>query len=285
MNIRYLHAAVICLLVVGSDSCASKARIPTLQFMQYGLDPELLTEQTKSDVRITLRTIRLADIYSYPQLFSFDLDDFGDYTGHRTLKRMYPEGPSARRWEYPFSTPDGDEHLLMSWVTIHNGTDHILRMGDARIYLVLAGRQPVPALSGIVELLEYADYFEARTNEQLMQESGLFKVQLPPGFYRQLVVHNEDAYRLINDVAAEILPGFTYEGMLVFPTVPNDQSSAVISFFDITTKTDAAGNPVEKTRFDFPLKLEAARMWYDRTENQWKSGWPPIPSETGPNDG
>lgn len=48
------------------------------------------------------------------------------------------------------------------------------------------------------------------------------------------------------------------------------------SFYDITTKTDPAGNPIEKTQFDYDLELEDITMWYNSEEKMWKSGAPPA---------
>ncbi len=82
-------------------------------------------------------------------------------------------------------------------------------------------------------------------------------------------------FKLINDVSAEILPGFSYEGILVFPVITTLSSSARITFFDVTTKVDAVGNPLEKTQFDFSLKRQFVQMWYDTNTKAWKVGPPP----------
>ena len=99
----------------------------------------------------------------------------------------------------------------------------------------------------------------------------LYKV----GFISQVVAQNMKNYKLINSLGVEILPSFSYSGILLFPaTVSYD--NAKLKFYDITTKTDAAGNPIEKTSFEYPLKLETTDMWYDKSTKTWKKGLPPT---------
>lgn len=281
-NFLWLFVGLVALIEL--QSCAaSKPRIPTLQFTQYGLTEGAGQPQAQSDITISLKVIRTADIYQYPDLFSFNVESMTqDRDAQYTLKGMYPVGPNGRSWENPFTTPDGKVSLLLCWAKIVNNTKHILRMKDARVYLILGGQDPLPAYVSMEDLLKAVDVFEEKANEHLaaQYQKSLIRIgdmpQLPRGFYRALVRSHERAYKLINDVSKEILPGFTYEGFLVFPVAPEIQGAATLSFFDITTKTDAAGNPVEKARFDFPLEQQAVSMWYDGQEKMWKSGTPPA---------
>jgi len=225
-------------------------------------------------------TIRPSDIYDYPKLFSFSLTEGADYF----LKQQYPVGPGGFSWEFPFMTPDGETSLLLCWVKLVNGTDHILRMGDARVYLIADGRDPLPAYSTMEELYQVANEFQRMANQDLAAqwEKSLVKLgdmpQLPQGFYRSIIDGHGDAYKLINDVSKEILPGFTYQGLLVFPTAPAVQGQTRLAFYDITTKTDAAGNPTEKARFEFPLENQRVTMWYDSAKKRWQAGEPPAPA-------
>lgn len=121
--------------------------------------------------------------------------------------------------------------------------------------------------------MEQADYFQELLNQQLARQTII--CNLPTGFFRTIVLYNRKSYKLINDLNAEILPGFSYEGILVFPVIPSFSPQAKISFFDVTTKTDQAGNPIEKVQFDFNLQSQRIQMWYDRHERVWKVGPPP----------
>jgi len=248
-------------------------KVPTVQFRQYGLDPSLAQPQAKSDIEISLKSVRISDIYQYPDLFSFKIEDFPQLQNAiPPFTSMYPEGPLGKSWENPFSTPDGKVQVLLFWAKIKNGTSHILKMGDARVYLIIEEQEPIPAFSSFNELLRSVDYFEASTNQYLAQQAkgflgGLVKVnrRLPAGFYRSLVLYHKSSYKLINDLNKEILPGFTYEGMLAFPSAVTTDRSAKVTFFNVITKTDAAGNPVEKTQFEFPMLPQEVSMWYFTT--------------------
>jgi hypothetical protein len=247
--------------------------------MEYGLEPGPSDVQEKSDIEINLEVVRLSNIYGYPKLFSFDLRNLPSrYADNPTLRSEYRPGPMGRYWEFPFASPDGSQQLLFCFCKIKNNTKHILRMRDARIYLIVEGVNPLPAIFSFDELLRQADYFEAVTNGQRAKEVVLLILQKPPlpeGFFQAVVLYNRSNYKLINDIAAEILPGFAYEGILVFPIISSFSPEAKVSFFDVTTRTDAAGNPTERTQFDFILKRQYAQLWYDRSENAWKSGPPP----------
>ena len=60
--------------------------------------------------------------------------------------------------------------------------------------------------------------------------------------------------KVINDVGMEILPKFSSSGILTFPIPPEKALKGKVSFFDMTTKVDKAGNPTEKEQFDFSIK-------------------------------
>jgi len=285
MNKKLLISMFLCFVILPIflifQSCATLTtrRIPTLTFSEYALEAGSEELQRKSDIEINLEVVRLSNVYNYPRLFSFKLANLpARYADNPTLRSEYRPGPVGRQWEFPFTSPDGKLQLLLCFCKIKNNTKHILRMRDARIYLIIEGVEPLPAISSFDELLKQADYFENVTNRQRAREVVLLVLQkspLPEGFFRSIVLYNKRNYKLINDINAEILPGFSYEGILVFPIIPSFSPQAKISFFDVTTRVDAAGNPIEKTLFDFNLKRHYIQMWYDRSENAWKVGPPP----------
>jgi len=265
-----LAAALVTLV-----ACAPVTRqTPTLRVTQYALQPESVQTQTKSNVAITARVLRITDIYDHPDLFAFRQEEVG-FSDNAYLKRNYPSDPGGRQWEYWFASPDASEQLLICWVSVKNGTDHILRMRDARIYLVAEGRDPMPAMGGVDGLLSQADRYWSMTVRQAQESRALIRLAPPEGFARAVLSGRREAFKLINDVNREILPGFTLEGMLAFPAVPTTYGSVTLSFFDITTKTDPAGNAVEKTRFDFALRPQSLPMWYDAAAARWRVGTPP----------
>ncbi len=263
---------LVSLLLLGS--CASTG-VSTLRMTHYGLVGGPSQAQTKSDIEITLKTIRYSDIYQYPDLFAFDVEEhIKEYPTLKSgLSYNYPKGHQGKSWEYPFFLRSSSETILLYKVKIKNSTKHILRMRDARIYLVPEGQDPISALASFEDLLDQADYFEKKANEYLASTRGILNIPIPTGFYRSFVSSHKKGYKLINDLSKEILPGFSYEGILAFPA-SSTEISAKISFFDITTKTDPAGNPLEKTQFDYDLQRQD--MWYDSSEKIWKSGTPPA---------
>jgi hypothetical protein len=96
--------------------------------------------------------------------------------------------------------------------------------------------------------------------------------RIPIGIASQVIAQNRAAYKLIADVGTEILPGRSFTGILLFPvTVSFD--TATLSFYDIHTKSDAAGNVLEKKTFRMPLTLQRVRLeWDDKQEKRWKRG-------------
>ncbi|MBL7083425.1 MAG: hypothetical protein ISS41_07335 [Candidatus Aminicenantes bacterium] len=271
----------IFLIFLMFHSCATltPSKVPTLAFTQYALESGLEQVQGKSDIEISIELVRLSDIYKYAKFFSFKLDEFPSmYASNSILRSEYKPGPMGRQWEFPFTNPDGSKQMLFCICNVKNNTKHILKMADARIYLIIEGVDPLPAISSFKKLLEIAQYFENITNIERSKQKALLVLQRPPlpkGFFRKIVSYNRKSFKLINDLNTEILPGFSYDGILVFPVIPSFSPRAKISFFDVTTKVDKAGNTIEKTQFDFNLKSEQVHMWYDRYEKAWKVGRPP----------
>lgn len=253
--------------------------IPTLNFMEYALEAVDEQAQEKSDVEIRLELIRPSHVYNYPELFSFKVELLPpEYARDHTVRTNYKANLMGKSWEFTFASPDGSLQLLLCSCRVKNNTEHILRMSDARIYLIVEGVEPLRAISSFEQLLEQADYFQELLNRELSKQFvyGLIpRALLPEGFFRALVIYNQQSFKLINDLKAEILPGFSYDGILVFPVIPSFSPQAKISFFDVTTKTDKAGNPIEKVQFDFNLQSQRVQMWYDRDERVWKVGPPP----------
>lgn len=146
MRIRRILRLAICIaLVLLSASCATTEH--RIAFIQYGLESGPSQTQAKSDVEITLKVIRPSEMYQFPELFAFRLEDFPLYNRYSGLRVMYPIGPLGKSWEHPLSTSDFSQQVMLCRVKVRNGTPHILRMKDARIYLIIEGQEPVPALS------------------------------------------------------------------------------------------------------------------------------------------
>jgi hypothetical protein len=257
-------------------SCAGTSkRIPTVQFQQYTFEQgrnQLV--QTKSDVIIQTKVLRPTDVYDYPQYFSFDRGMLPESIGGSMFVRTsYKASVGDKCWDYVLGDPQGKKLLTAVYVKIKNNTGHIIRMKDARVYLIVEGEEPMPAIDSVSELKRLITGWE--NDYAATQRGGIIKIAYPVGLYSAIIDQNIKSFKLINDVGREVLPKFSLEGLLVFP-VAASFDKVTLSFFDITTRTDAAGTPTEKTQFDFALVREPASMWYDATANRWKLGYPPT---------
>ena len=285
--------AMLCVFLMAISCASTSKNIPTARFSEYAVAPPSSARQTKQDVTLEVEVLAPTGAYSHPNLFSFDWSRIPDR--FRLAKRFYPEDDDGKAWCYTFGF--GDRFLTACNVKITNNTPHILRMKDARVYLVVPGEDPVAAVTDLGNarlmptgekkqelpqsyldadnslvhwLTQFEREWELRSRKK---KKGLISLSLayPIGFASQVLAQNQRAYKLINDLNVEILPNFSYEGILLFPAIVSfDQ--AKLMFYDITTKTDPAGNPVEKTSFEFPLKLREANMWFDRDTKRWKEG-------------
>jgi len=130
---------------------------------------------------------------------------------------------------------------------------------------------PASATEGDESLVHWVTYWEREAERQREKHTlmdGMYKI--PVGLRSQVIAQNRTAYKLVADTNAEILPGKTYRGILLFPVVVSFDA-ATLSFYDVHTKTDAAGTPTEKQTFTFPVKLERVQMqWDGKQEKRWK---------------
>ncbi len=279
-------------------SCGGPPKIHTVNFNEYTMDNEKSRIQTISNVTIEVSPLSPSKSYDYPELFSFQINNMPEYFKQNVFfSTMFPKDLQGNSWLYTFGTEN--DFLTAFKIKITNKTSHILRMKDTRIYLVVDGEEPIAATtflgnSKLVKVSEstywpisyvesdksliyWITYFEAKYNAE--RPKGFLSIEYPIGVASQVINLNKRAYKLINDVNKEILPDFSYEGILVFPAIVSF-NKVKLMFYDITTKTDAAGNPIEKAKFEFNLRLDNVDMWYDNTEKKWKIGSPPIQAQS-----
>jgi len=235
---RLLLSALTATLVVG---CGPSMK--TVKTVWYELDAATPSPQSKNDVTISVESVSAKNYKNYPEL--------------AVRRESLPESVlldpnSATRtsirgsWD---AISMADKNGIIWWIptgggitgfhaTIKNNTAHILRMGDARIYYIVSGK-PIPAIKS-------ADY-------------GLNSTNL---VYREVSKVAARQMKFINDVDTEILPGFEYSGYLVFPIDPDNAIEGELKFFDITTKVDNTGAPVEKTSYSFRLTRQEETKTY-----------------------
>jgi hypothetical protein len=295
-DLRFVSVLTLASIVLTLAGCAGGQKAAQVSlFPEYVLANSAEQTQAKSAVTISVTPLGPSGMYEHPELFAFKKDELPDpIGGEPSFLTYYKKDYQGQYWCYTFGAADQD--LAVFSVEIENGTDHILRMKDARIYLEVEGHDPVAAVTklgdptlvpatnpalkvipksaadGDESLIHWVTYWEqeaekTRSKHTLMD--GLYKI--PIGLRSQVILQNRPAYKLIADVGAEILPGKSMHGILLFP-VTASFDTATLSFYDISTKTDAAGNPTERQTFTFPVKLDRIQMQFDdKQEKRWKT--------------
>lgn len=199
--------------------CSSAPRMMTY----YSLEP---TEpQTKNDVTIEVRYIKEADVQKYREL-GINRDLLKE-TG--SSWRAISSEKDGILWVYPF------QGIVGFWVRIKNNTDHILRMRDSRVYLVI-GSETYEAISD-----------PSNWAQLMLEKNGSHTIE------SEFITAKAKEIKLISAPPVEILPGFEQKGFAVFAVDPKLASEGKLAFFDIITKVDKAGNTVEKTNFEFKI--------------------------------
>lgn len=277
-----------------SFNCGGTRKIATFSVNEYALRSPTEKEQTKSNVTILVEPLSPSKTYNFPELFSFDYDQLNEAMKGLNTSAYFPKDLTGNSWCYTFGA--GQNILTAFKVKITNKTPHILRMKDSRIYLVAEGSDPIAAVTKLgnpqlytvnkkgdvlpksaidkdESLIHWITYYELKYEED--RPKGFLSYTYPIGIASQVILQNLRNYKLINDVSKEILPDFSYEGILLFPALVSWDKVNLV-FYDITTKTDAAGNPIEKTKFNFDFDLKTVNMWYDSAEKRWKIGTPPV---------
>lgn len=283
---------LVSIVILMLSSCASgPPTIPIWPYKEY----KLVTEQTqtKNGMTIDVEPLTPENTYKHPELYAFDLDQLPKYFQGGMVSGGFPIGLQGKRWQYTFGFEN--DFIVAMKVKITNNTDHILRMGDARIYLRIEDEEPIAAVANLGDptalvdadkkvhirsaydgdesLIHWVTYFEEQWDKKRVKQ--MFDLGYPVGLTSQIINIHKKKYKLINDMEKEILPGDTYSGILFFPALIS-YDKVNVKFYDVVTKTDPAGNPIEKTTFDFEFKYNENKLWYDRDAKQWKGGEPPV---------
>jgi hypothetical protein len=260
--------------------------------------------QTKNGLTIEVEPLSPSGVYAHPELYSFDMTTFPkeflkkyDYN----ISSMFAEFNGKRNC-YTFGM--GENYLTVFKVKITNSTGHVLKMKEARILLRIEGEDPIKPVTKVGDAT--IDQFEnpagsgkfiplpksaIAQDQSLVQwvtgiesdyengrKKGFLDYDYPIGINSQVIAQNKKYYKLIADVDLEILPDDSYSGILLFPVlISSDELS--LKMYEFVTKTDAAGNPTERTNFDYKFKKEPGKMWLNRNEKKWIDGNPPADIE------
>ena len=129
--------------------------------------------------------------------------------------------------------------LVVLEVGITNNTGHVLRTAGSVVTLVPSdGSEPIQAFT----LQDLAEAWAA---------------QGVPGVDAYLKEQKIRMLKLDTDI---ILPGQTLKGLLPFKSKVEGSGACTLNILDLVTQTDAAGNPTERTNFDFNFKEQVTEM-------------------------
>ncbi len=282
-------------------SCGAP-RIMTSTFPETSISEEQFKSQSKGNINIMMEPISKTEIYKYDKYFKFKTDYVWEGMSKFETEAYYPKDSNGDSWCFVF----GSVVTYPSFeVTIENNTDHILRMSDSRIYLISDNLDPIEPVKSIgkpqakvmietnasgqsykwlvpqsaqdqdgslVDLV-YRDEYEFMNKQEL----SFGVVRYPYKVSAVAMEQNVSNYKLLNQTGKEILPNIKYRGLLIFPVDVEKLQNPIIKFYDITVKTDAAGTPIEKVAFDFPLRLDKKDIWFDAVSSKrWVIGKPPA---------
>lgn len=219
---------------------------PTAKFhksVDYSFDPPDKSEQTKQGVTIKMKYVDQNEIRNN-RLYTQRVLKAGLLT--TKVEELSPEDVYV----------DPFKNKLAFNVTIKNNTDHILRMKDARVVFVKSQSMddPIPALHK--QLLIGAIEDHPTVLHYRSKRSPLYDAIAYSWVAALTKVYSSNKLKIINDVGMEIYPNFSASGILVFSIPPANATDGKVTFFDITTKVDKAGNPTEKEHFDFAIKAK-----------------------------
>lgn len=261
MKRSILIATMLSIVILMLSSCASGP--PKIQYttdIQVKLAQNIQAEQKKEGITIKLEPIddKIYEKSHFKQ--NFDVI----YTP------LLSSNPVQEKKEF---LVDFFHKLTPFNVTIINNTDHILRMRDSRVVFIDPNDdEPIYALdkAAITEDMESLPVYEKLgkiIKEKYPQTAQEFiETQLFKNISKVV-----EKLKFVNGFNKEIMPDMKYSGIIVFPIEPELAADGKISFIDMVSKTDNAGNPTKKVRFDY-LVQAMNRYWrYNpASDSEWK---------------
>lgn len=246
--------SLISLLIVVISGCAA----PQPKYMKLVMFDVPEAKQTQQGITIEVQPIDLRKEYAKPK-----------YIG--TFRLTYTPFLSANVVTEDIERLVGLYYqLLPLQVTITNKTEHILRMKDSRVvYIDPSSDEPVMAMdfrSSIDELEELPVFNHIYTEYKKKYKP---KNDLDASILKALRKIAKKV-KFVNAFNREIMPDMKYTGLVVFPVDPAEASEGKISFIDMVSQTDSAGNPVKRVRFDYRVKpLTKYYRYNPATDKDW----------------
>jgi len=241
MFTRGFKLIAVCAFMYGLIGCAPSIQFATATFAT--LDPSTQAKQEIEGISIELNILpdkeyektfykQMINVYQIPLLQPagmYDVEeDFSHYFDNST----------------PFA------------VTVINNTNHILRMKDSRIaFIDPNSNEPRMALDKqtILEdigsqLPSFKPIFERLAKKYYNTKPEYLKEQVATALTK---VTKSAELKFVNGFNQEIMPGMRIQGIVAFPVESKLVAQGKVSFIDMVSETDAAGNPTKKVRFDF----------------------------------
>ena len=223
---------------------------------EYDLVDSVEARQTIKDITITLKPLNVDQEIQKEK-----------YVQHYTVSYIPFLETQLKTVAVPLRT-NIYEGTVAFEVEIINNTDHILRMRDSRVaYIDPDMDEPVMALdkATIVDDPEILPAY--RTVLQY-----LLKKYRPKNDVRVSINHAfsriAKKIKFINGFNREILPGMRTRGVILFPVEASEAAEGKISFIDMVARTDKAGNPLERVRFDYRIKSKN-RYYKSGPNGEW----------------
>lgn len=211
------------LLVLLLYSCSSAPEITKVTSLVPLTDAD--KKITKSGMTIKVVPISLTNLSQFPVLST---------TAKIMTKGILDSKPYPKEIPVPNVLAD-----LSFALKITNNTGHIVRMVGSEVGITIGG-QDVPKLS--IEQIKQlwvaflAEHYEYQVSVPVEVTSALSR----------LPYWNENL---------KVLPGKSIEAFISFDYVLSENiGNVTLAIYDLVTNTDEAGNPTERTNFDFNFK-------------------------------
>jgi len=226
MKTRQMVWLFIAVMVVSGllGGCAGP-RITTRTWFEMA--PATPSSQTKSDITIRVDYVGK----TYDQISKFPVFSVSRKSLSEENKSSWTAITSADKQDNIWFN---HQELTIFYITVINNTGHIIRMRDARIYAVIDAEnyRAIASKEDIISLYDNQTDLLLEIADKTMNDRKL---------------------KLINGFNMEIMPGQQEKGFAFFEIDPEMFSEGTLNFYDITTKTDAAGNATEKTTFSYNI--------------------------------
>lgn len=211
---------LLCLILV---SCSSGPTVTKVTSLVPVSDAD--SKVTKNGVTIEVIPLTATSLGAYPQLS----------TTAKVLDKGFLEDAPSPKAEQISNVLYG----LTFAIKISNNTGHILKMAGSDIGLSMSGVD-MRKLSKEEILQLWAAYFPTQYRYQTTVPQEIHSaVQRCPYW----------------DEGLKVLPGKQAVCFAAFNTEPKEGfGQATLAIYDLVTNTDQAGNPTERTSFDFNLK-------------------------------